>query len=224
MPARRSRDQAVRPPLRVTTRPLCSCFVRKTERVGKADGSIFRSRQTPAGAKALRAGGRLCAQRGEPPPVAQGRRAAVIDLGAPPNDEVAVDKSAAAVAAPNRTHPAATSPGAGGFRRRLARFRGIAAVQDQGDHRFDPQDHHPQRFARHFVRPLDQSLSRLSAAASIALRGRPTPIWGCRPGSISKSSCSPSRRRRNCSNVNSRPRATFRAPSRSAPTPIPTSQ
>ena len=56
------------------------------------------------------------------------------------------------------------------LRRRLAELRGIAAVQDHGDRRLHPQDHHPQRFARHFLRPLDQPLSRLRARLHLLLR------------------------------------------------------
>ena len=45
-------------------------------------------------------------------------------------------------------------------------------------------------------------IAAASMAASIASRGRPTPISACRPGSISNPSCSPSRTRRNCSRRN----------------------
>ena len=55
-------------------------------------------------------------------------------------------------------------------RRWLAGLRGTAAVQDHGDHRFHAQDHHPQRFAGHFFRPLDQPLSRLRARLHLLLR------------------------------------------------------
>jgi hypothetical protein len=56
------------------------------------------------------------------------------------------------------------------------------------------QDHsHAQQLPRHFLRPLDQSVSRFaSTAAATAMPGRPTPIWACLPGSISKASFSPS--------------------------------
>ena len=60
--------------------------------------------------------------------------------------------------------------GANRVRRRLAELRGTAAVQDHGHHRFHAQDHHAQRFARHFLRPLDQSLSRLRARLHLLLR------------------------------------------------------
>ena len=60
--------------------------------------------------------------------------------------------------------------GAHRLRRRLAKLRGVAAVQDDGDDRFDPQDHHAQRFAGHLVRSLDQSLSRLRARLHLLLR------------------------------------------------------
>ena len=48
--------------------------------------------------------------------------------------------------------------------------RRIAAVQDAGDDRRNAQDHHPQRLARHRLRPLDQSLSRLRARLHLLLR------------------------------------------------------
>ncbi len=60
--------------------------------------------------------------------------------------------------------------GAHRLRRRLAHARRIAAVQDHGADRRHPQDHHPQRLARHRLRPLDQSLSRLRARLRLLLR------------------------------------------------------
>ncbi len=56
------------------------------------------------------------------------------------------------------------------LRRRLAGPRRPAAVQDHGDGRLDAQDHRPQRFAGHFVRSLDQSLSRLRARLRLLFR------------------------------------------------------
>ena len=54
--------------------------------------------------------------------------------------------------------------------------------------------HHPQPVARH-LRSTGRSIpiAAASTAASIASPVRPTPIWACRPGSISRASCSPSR-------------------------------
>ena len=60
--------------------------------------------------------------------------------------------------------------GAHRLRRRLAHARRTAAVQDHGDGRCHPQDHHPQQVARHRLRPLDQSLSRLRARLHLLLR------------------------------------------------------
>ena len=67
-------------------------------------------------------------------------------------------------------------------------------------------------------------IAAASTAASTASRGRPTPIWACRRGSISNRSCSSSPTRRSCSSASCRRRATRRARSRSAPTPIRTSR
>ena len=67
-------------------------------------------------------------------------------------------------------------------------------------------------------------IAAASMAASTASRGRPTPIWACRRGSTSNRSCSPSRMPRACSKRNSPRKATSRARSPSAPTPIPTSR
>ena len=78
--------------------------------------------------------------------------------------------SVAGAGARSRTRPAATSRWPGPLRRRLAEFRGTAAVQDHGDPRFHPQDHHPQRFTGYFLRPVDQSLSRLRARLHLLLR------------------------------------------------------
>ena len=48
--------------------------------------------------------------------------------------------------------------------------RRATAVQDHGHDRRNAQDHHPQRIARHRLRPLDQSLSRLRARLHLLLR------------------------------------------------------
>ena len=112
-----------------------------------------------------------------------------------------------------------------GVRRRLGARRGARAAQDRGDLRAAAHDHHPQRIARHFVRPLDQPLSRLRARLLLLLsRGRPTPISGFPPGSISRAGCSSRRARRRCWSASSRSRNTARASSRSAPTPTPISR
>ena len=56
------------------------------------------------------------------------------------------------------------------LRRRLAEPGRTAAVQDQCAGGRDPQGHHPQQFSGHFLRPLDQSLSRLRAWLRLLLR------------------------------------------------------
>ena len=87
-------------------------------------------------------------------------------------------------------------------------------------------DHHPQRVARHLLRSLDQSLSRLRARLRLLLRAAdPRLSWACRPGSIS---------RRGCSSRRAPPTLLERelggaglpaaARSRSAPTPTPISR
>ena len=56
------------------------------------------------------------------------------------------------------------------LRRRLAEPGRAAAVCDHRLGRLHAQDHHPQRVARHLLRPLDQSLSRLRARLRLLLR------------------------------------------------------
>ena len=67
-------------------------------------------------------------------------------------------------------------------------------------------------------------IAAASTAASIASRGRRTPIWACRRGWISNRSCSPSRTPPSCWRRSWPRTATSRARSPSAPTPIPTSR
>src|SRR6267142_3932353 len=62
------------------------------------------------------------------------------------------------------------SRGAGRLRRWLAEPGRTAAVQDDGIARYLAQGHHPQRLARHRVRPFDQSLSGLRAWLRLLLR------------------------------------------------------
>ena len=103
--------------------------------------------------------------------------------------------------------------------------RGSAAVQDRSAGGEAAHHHHAQRVARHLLRPLDQSLSRLRARLRLLLRAAdPQLSWACRRGWTSNRSCSPSRTRRSCSTRSCRRKATSRAPSPSAPTPIPTSR
>ncbi len=95
------------------------------------------------------------------------------------------------------------------LRRRLAEPRGSAAVRDHGDDRRDPQGHHPQQLARHRLRPLDQSLSRLRARLRLLLRAADPRL--SRPVARARfrdRSCSPSRTRRSCWSASCRRRAT----------------
>src|SRR5262249_15193915 len=85
-----------RNPLRAHGSPLCSCFVRRPA-LGSFNGSLVRSRQTPAGARVLLAqppcaGGRFC-PRGAARPRAENRRGrpAAVALDARADGEVAVE-------------------------------------------------------------------------------------------------------------------------------------
>ena len=107
------------------------------------------------------------------PPATGGARAVRLPshLSAPPDAAVAVEADRRrGRGAQSNASGRLRAAGAGRFRRRLAELRGIAAVQDHGDDRFDAQDHHPQRFARYFLRSLDQSLPRLRAWLHLLLR------------------------------------------------------
>ena len=177
----------------------------------------FDSPETPAGAVVALRARRRAASRAAPP---------AIDLDQPADADVAVEAErrrgrGAQSNASGRYEPIARDR----LRRRLAEPRGIAAVQDHGDDRRHAQDHHPQRLARHLVRPLDQSVSRLRARLHLLLRAadprlsRPVAgprfrIEAVREAGGGRSCWSASCRRRNIR----------RAPSRSAPTPIRTSR
>ena len=67
-------------------------------------------------------------------------------------------------------------------------------------------------------------IAAASTAASIAMRGRATPISACRPVSISRPASSTSRRPRRCSRRNCARRGIPAGRSRSAATPTPTSR
>ena len=67
-------------------------------------------------------------------------------------------------------------------------------------------------------------IAAASTAASIASRGRATPISACRPASISRAASSTSRRRRRCSPPSCARRGTTAGRSRSAATPTPISR
>ena len=78
-----------------------------------------------------------------------------------------------------------------GFRRRLGARRDARAAENRGDARATAHDHHPQRIARHFLRPVDQPLSRLRTRLRLLLRAADaTPISASPPGSTSRANCS----------------------------------
>ena len=130
----------------------CSCYV-LLSLIGCRHGSIDFRPETPAGkGAALRAGGRLC-RRGDRIARRRGRT-----------------RAPARARRPKQCRGSLRAAGAHRLRRRLAFARRIAAVQDHGGDRRHPQDHHPQRLARHRFRPFDQSLSRLRAWLRLLLR------------------------------------------------------
>ena len=103
--------------------------------------------------------------------------------------------------------------------------RGPAALPHRGDGRAREGHHHAQRVSRHFLRPVDQSLSRLRAWLRLLLRAAdPRLSWACPPVSISRPGCSPSPMRRRCSSASWRAGLQAAGPSPSAPTPTPTSR
>ena len=69
------------------------------------------------------------------------------------------------------------------LRRRLAELRGTAAFKTTVTIDSHPQDHHPQRFARYFLRSLDQSVSGLRARLHLLLRTADTAYLGSVAGS-----------------------------------------
>ena len=71
--------------------------------------------------------------------------------------------------------------GANRVRRRLAELRGATAVPDHGHHRLHTKGSHAHRFAPTFLRPLDQSLSRLRAL-SVRARARARAPLGLSKG------------------------------------------
>ena len=111
-------------------------------------------------------------------------------------------------------------------RRRLAGARRPAAAQDRG-----VRGNAARRSSPATTRPTFPSTARsipiaaASMAAPIATRGPPTPIWACRRDSISKRKLFA---KTNAAELlrarTSAPGYQRRAPSRSAPTPIPTSR
>src|SRR6516165_4099341 len=131
------------PPLHAAEQGLCSCFVR-CPKLGSSHGSLVCSRQTPAGAHVLLAqppcaGGRLCPPSftlagGDREAASRRRRPRYAGRGrgrgrrrSPPRPGRAVERHRPLRAARSRR-----------LRRRLAKFRGAAAVQDLGDHRLHP--------------------------------------------------------------------------------------
>ena len=116
-------------------------------------------------------------------------------------------------------------PSARGFRRRVDARRGARTARHPSDVGEAEERHHPEPVAGHFLRPLDQPLSRLRARLLLLLRPADPRLHG--PfgwDSTSRPGCSPSRASRRCSRANSRRQNTRLPRSRSAPTPIPTSR
>ena len=150
---RRSRHEIGPQMLKLWAVNKCSCYV-LIARLGSVHGSIIRSPQTPAGeGAALRAGGRIC--RRLPPSL----------LGVAVEFERRRGRGAQSNAS-GRYEPLARIAFDDGWRTldELPPFK--TTVHD----RRHPQDHHPQRLARHRLRPLDQSLSRLRARLRLLLR------------------------------------------------------
>jgi hypothetical protein len=99
----------------------------------------------------------------------------------------------------------------------------LPAVQDRGAGREAAHHHHPQQQPDIPSTARSIPIAAASMAASIASPGRPMPIWACPPGSISNKAVRQARRAELLEKELSK-RATSRAPSRSAPIPIPTSR
>ena len=107
--------------------------------------------------------------------------------------------SAGAAGGRKATRRPLRAAGARRLRRRLAARSTICRRSRPRCDRRHPQDHHPQQLARYLASTARSiPIAAASMAASIASRGRPTPISACRPGSISNPDCSPSRTRRSC--------------------------
>src|SRR5215813_4475424 len=144
----------------------CSCFV-PIFWLGNCHGSPVLSPPTPAGIP-LCPGRRFCAPRpagiGKSPPSRGRPRPTPRRRGRRPCRIPARSRRAI------KRFRALRAAGADRLRRRLAEPRRPAAVQDYGHDRRHAPDHHPQRFTGHFLRPLDQSLSRLRARLYLLLR------------------------------------------------------
>ena len=168
--------------------------------------------ETPAGT-ALRAGGRLRPS---------GRRR---PSSAPPDDDVAV-------AADRRRGRGAQSNASG-------RYEPLARIAfDDGWQNFEELPPFKTTVTIDSTRKIitrndspdisfDRSINpyRGCEHGCIYCFARPTHAYlGLSPGSTSRPSCSPSRTRPSCSSASCRAAATCRAPSRSAPTPIPISR
>ena len=141
---------------------LCSCFVL----IDRSRTPPWLAIQQPSNARRRR-----CPPRRRRAALRAARRQAAVDLASPVDADVAVDTArrrgrGAQSNASGRYEPVARVD----VRRRLAESRGTAGVQDQRDGRRHPQDHHPQRLARHLVRPIDQSVSWLRARLHLLLR------------------------------------------------------
>ena len=154
------------------------------------------------------------------------RRPAAVDLASPVNADVAVETvrrrgRGAQSNASGRYEPVARVAFDDGWQN----LEDLPPFKTTVHGRRHPQDHHPQRVARHPLRPLDQSLSRLRARLHLLLRAADPRLSRAVAGARFRvQAVRQARRPRSCWSANCRRRATRRAPSRSAPTPIPTSR
>ena len=121
-------------------------------------------------------------------------RPAAADLNAPADGDVAVNDD-------RRRGRGAQSNASGRYEplARVAFDDGWQSLEELPPFKTDGHDRTPRaRSSPATIRPTSPSTARsiriaaASMAASIASRGRPMPISGCRPGSISRPSCSPS--------------------------------
>ena len=134
--------------------------------------------------------------------------------------------SAAMVAAPNRTvRPLREARSASCSTTAGARSRTCRRSRPRCRRRRRKHDHHHQQLARHLLRPVDQSLSRLRARLRLLLRAADPCLYGPVAGPrFRNQAVRQAERGRSCCGRSWRSPATCRGRSRSAPTPIPTSR
>ena len=138
---------------------------------GLSHGSFQRSRKTPAGARPLLASLRRAGGRFQAPPRTGGARAAAVDLEAPIDADAAVEGA-------RRRGRGAQSNASGRYEpiARIAFDDGWQSLEELPPFETTVTVDSTRKiitrneFARHFVRPLDQSLSRLRARLHLLLR------------------------------------------------------